>query len=419
MNIKKEVKNLPDKPGVYQFFDGSGKLLYVGKSISLKKRVSSYFSNINLGPKTSALVSNIKKIKFIKVFSEFEALLLESELIRKNLPFYNIISKDDKSPIYIRITNTIIPLIEITRKPQDFKKDFIKGPFQSAKATKDILRSVRKIFPYCQHKNPKKPCLYVHLGLCPYPYASEVTRTNYLKDIAKIKSLLSGKNKSLLKKIQKEMDSFSKNLMFEDAQKVKKQIIKIQDLTTTYHAPADFLNSPNLVDDLAILRIKDLKQILNLKIIPKRIECYDISNIQGKLATGSMVVFINGQSAKDQYRRFKIKFLKTPNDYEMLKEVISRRFKNNWQKPNLIVIDGGKGQLSSVAQILQKYEISTPVISLAKREEEIFTLQNAESIKLPITSPARQLLQSIRDEAHRFAISYHRLLRSKALKLIT
>lgn len=411
--LKEIIKKLPQKPGIYKFFDINGNLLYVGKSISIKKRVSSYFTNKNLGPKTNELVKNVYDIKYIKVFSEFEALLLESDLIRRHQPFYNIIARDDKSPIYIKITSSKVPIIEITRKPENAKGIFLKGPFPSAKTTKEILMLIRKIFPYCQHKNPKKPCLFVHIGLCPYPYESEKSKLNYRKDISKIKKLLTNKSNILIRNLQKEMNLYSKNLLFEEAQKIKNQIQKLEYLEKTYYPPKDFLASPNLVDDLQLSRLVDLQKVLGLVKIPRRLECYDISNIQGKYATGSMVVFENGASAKDQYRRFKIKFLKTPNDFEMLKEVLARRFKNDWQAADLIIIDGGKGQLSSATAVAQKYNVKTPIISLAKRYEEIYTNQSSLPIKLSHTSPARQLVQAIRDEAHRFAITYHRLLRSK------
>lgn len=413
-SLKAKISRLPEDPGIYQFFDTKGVLLYVGKSVSIKKRVASYFSSKNLGPKTNQLVKNISDIKFIKVFSEFEALLLESDLIRHYKPFYNVIAKDDKSPIYIKITKSPIPLVEITRKPQDFKKDYIKGPFPSARVTKDILRYIRRIFPYCHHKNPKKPCLFVHLGLCPYPYGSDEAKLAYKKNITNIKKLLDGKSKLIIRNLTREMDGFSKSQKYEDAQKIKEQLLKLQYITTTYHTPRDFLERPTLVDDLTSARLKDLTKILNLPKSPRRMECYDISNISGKLATGSMVVFENGKPDKSKYRRFRIKMLNTPNDYEMIRQVLARRIKNNWPEPNLIIIDGGKGQLSAASQTLAKYNKDIPIVSLAKRLEEIYTLSAKTPISLPKESPGRQLVQAIRDEAHRFAISYHRKLRSYA-----
>lgn len=413
MNLKDKVNRLTGDPGIYKFYGQNGDLLYVGKSVSLKTRVSSYFSNKNMGPKTDALVSKIRDVKVIKVFSEFEALLLESELIRENKPFYNIISKDDKSPIYIKITNDPIPLITTARKEKKQKDTFLKGPFPSVKVTKQVLKQIRRIFPYCSHKNPKKPCLYVHLGLCPYPYQSIESKDQYLTNIAKIKKLLRGENKSLEKNLKAEMNMLSRSQKFEEAQLIKKQLDQIQYIYTSYRTPREFLEQPTLVDDLKALRVRDLQKVLNLKKVPRRIECYDISNISGTNATGSMVVFINGSPARDQYRRFKIKFTNTPNDFEMMKETLARRFKNDWPKPNLIVIDGGKGQLSAALEIQQKYKYDTYIVSLAKKIEDIFTPESKVSIKLPQNSPARLLLQSSRDEAHRFAITYHRHLRSK------
>ncbi len=236
----------------------------------------------------------------------------------------------------------------------------------------------------------------------------------YLKTIAKIKKLLSGKTKELTRDLKEEMITFSKEEKFERASVLKKQIENLESLTTTYHAPEEFLTNPTLVDDLALHKLTSLTSALGLQKPPKRIECYDISNISGKYATGSMVVFLNGQVAKDEYRRFKIKFTNSPNDFEMLSEVLTRRFKNDWPKPGLIIIDGGKGQLNVALSVLSRRKFKIPTISLAKRFEEIYTWDKVLPISLTKESPGRQLAQQIRDEAHRFAISYHRHLRSKA-----
>lgn len=412
-NLKSQISKLPEDPGIYKFFDEFGILLYVGKSVSIKKRVSSYFTQKNLGLKTDLLVSKIKKIEFIKVFSEFEALLLESELIRTHKPFFNIIAKDDKSPIYIKITGGPVPLISVTRYQKPQASVFLKGPFPSSKITKSILKNIRKIFPYCQHSRPQKPCLYVHLGLCPYPYAGDFSAEKYKKDIVKIKKLLSGQIKSLTRDLNIEMKNYSQKQEFEQAQALKLQIESLNYLTQKYRTAREFLEQPTLVDDLNLLRLKDFQKVLSLSKLPKRIECYDISNISGKNATGSLVVFTNGRPDKSQYRRFKIKSLDTPNDFVMLKEIIIRRLKNNWPIPNVMIIDGGKGQLNAAYSAIPKPKYTFKLVSLAKRLEEIYTLQNTSPIRLPKESPARQLAQAIRDEAHRFAITYHRKLRSK------
>lgn len=414
-SIKKQISSLPQEPGIYKFFDEDSNLIYVGKSVSIKKRVASYFSKSDLGPKTNQLVQKIRHIKHIKVTSEFEALLLEADLIRENKPFYNIEAKDDKSPIYIKVTSGSVPLIELERgKNLKKTRDFVKGPFPNVMTTKRILRSIRRIFPYCHHKNPKKPCLYVHLGLCPYPYGGESEKLEYKKTVQKIKNLLSGKGSQLVRELKTEMTNLAKVEKFEEANSIKKQLSEIEYLTTTYRTPREYLEQPTLVDDLALGRLKDLRSKLNLEKVPKRIECYDISNISGKYATGSMVVFIAGRPEKGEYRRFKIKFKNTPDDFEMIRETISRRFKNTWPLADLMIIDGGKGQLSSAVEMARKYDKTVQIISLAKKLEEIYLPEQPQPIRLPKESPARQLVQALRDEAHRFAITYHRLLRSKA-----
>lgn len=413
VNRKKITQKLPNSPGIYQFLDEKNTIIYIGKSVSIKKRVSSYFANKDLGPKTNLLVSKIAKVNCIKVFSEFEALLLESELIRTHQPFFNIIAKDDKSPLYIKITNDPIPLITLTRKETGTKGIFLKGPFPSSRVTRSILKNIRKIFPYCQHKRPKKPCLYVHLGLCPYPYASQQSIENYKEGIIKIKKLLSGKTKSLIFDLKQEMKDYSQNEEYEKAQITKKQIENLEYLENTYRTPREFLEQPTLVDDLNLLKLKDFQKVIKLKKIPKRIECYDISNISGKNAAGSMVVFTNGIADKSQYRKFKIRLSDTPNDYLMLQEVLSRRIKNGWLKADVIIIDGGRDQLNAALKIIKNSNYPTTVISLAKRFEEVYTEDEDLPIRLPKESPARQLAQAIRDEAHRFAVTYHRKLRSQ------
>ena len=412
IKLKRELKKIPHSPGIYQFLDKNSQIIYIGKAKSLKKRVLSYFLNKNLGPKTLLMVSRIANVKFIKVFSEFEALLLEAQLIKTYQPFFNTQAKDDKSPLYIKITNDEIPLILTARNQKATKGIFLKGPFPSAKVAKDVLKITRKIFPYCHHKNPKKPCLFVHLGLCPYPY-SRFAKEKYKSDITQIKKLLNGQTKILVKDLKMQMLQFSKLQLYEQASLVKNKIRQLEFLATTYHAPKEFLERPTLVDDISLAKLKELQKILKLKKTPRRIECYDVSNIGGKLATASMVVFENGRASKNHYRKFKIKFSAKPDDYQMLKETLTRRLGNDWQLPDLIIIDGGRGQLSAALTILNKFKLSIPVISLAKKREQIYTPDQVLPINLGSESLARQLVQETRDEAHRFAITYHRLLRSK------
>lgn len=414
-SLRSQIATLPNSPGIYEFYDKNRRILYVGKSVSIKSRVSSYFASKNLGPKTNLLVKNIASIKHIKVFSEFEALLLEAQLIRTRKPFFNIKARDDKIPIYIKISKGKVPLISTTRKETETQGIFLKGPFPSAKTTSEILRQVRRIFPYCHHQKPKKPCLYVHLGLCPYPWAQNHKNSKYQETVGKIKKLLSGNFGKLIHNLNSQMKKAAQDERFEEANIIKKQLEKLQLLRTSYHDPREFLERPTLVDDLIHAKVEQLTKVLNLKKPPKRIECYDISNLGGLLATGSMVVFTDGSPDKSQYRRFRIKFKESPDDYQMLDEVLGRRFKNAWPKPDLVIIDGGRGQLNVAASVLKSHKLNIPVISIAKRLEEIYTQAKSQKIALKNDNPARQLVQAIRDEAHRFAVNYHRLLRSKQL----
>lgn len=411
-SLKAKIKALPESPGIYKYFDQDGILIYVGKSVSIKNRVSSYFTSKDLGPKTNLLVKQTVDIKYIKVFSEFEALMLESELIRTHKPFFNSIAKDDKSPIYIKISYGAVPLISLSRKQKPGKGEYVKGPFPSVKVTKQILKHIRRIFPYCQHKNPRKPCLYVHLGLCPYPYAGEEAAETYRKNIKRIQLLLNGNLQTLQKDLVSQMKQFAKELDFEKASEYKKILENLVYLTQHFRDPKEFLMSPTLVDDFAQERLNELQQILNISEPLERIECYDISNTQGSNPTGSMVVFTNGFADKSQYKRFKVRSLDTPNDFLMMREILTRRFKNDWPKPNLIIIDGGRGQLEVGVEVLESFKLQIPIVGLAKRYEEIHLSGTKEPIKLTHASPARQLVEAIRDEAHRFAITYHRKLRS-------
>ncbi len=411
-SLKAKIKALPSSPGIYKYFNSEGNLIYVGKSVSIKKRVASYFSNKDLEPKTNLLVTQIADIKYIKVFSEFEALMLESALVRTHKPFFNSIARDDKSPIYIKISYGPIPLISLSRKLEEKKGEYVKGPFPSVKLTKQILKHVRRIFPYCQHKNPRKPCLYVHLGLCPYPYAGQEAAENYRKTIKRIKLLLNGQLQTLQKDLLQQMKAYSKAQDYEKASGYKKKLENLQYLTQHFRDPKEFLDTETLVDDFTQKRLDDLQQVLNIPEALDRIECYDISNIQGTNATGSMVVFTSGLADKSQYRRFKVRSLNTPNDFLMMKEVLTRRFKNDWPTPDLIIVDGGKGQLGIGVAVLESLSLKIPIVGLAKRYEEIHLPYIKEPIKLPQSSPARLLIESLRDEAHRFAITYHRKLRS-------
>lgn len=392
----------------------------MGKAINLRKRVSSYFLNKDLGEKTRALVSQIEKIKTISVNSEVESFLLEERLIKKYTPRYNINLKDGKSYPLLKITvKEKYPAVVVIRKKDDLKSLYF-GPYTSASSLRTVLKLLRKIFPYqsvVNHSN--RLCLYYHLGLCPCP--SVTKDENYKKTIKHIVKFLNGNTKQLVKDLGKERKDYSKSEDFENAAIIQKKIDAINLITSPFYKPFEYENNPNFKSDIRQAELNSLIEILNnnglfVKKLDK-IECYDISNISGTNSTASMVVLTNGEKDTSSYRRFKIRrfYNNKPNDFAMMQEVLERRLKHlEWQMPNLIVVDGGKGQVSSAKEVLDKLESDIPLIGLAKRDEIIIT-SNLEEIKLPKDSKALLTIMRIRDEAHRFAITYHKKLRSKSM----
>lgn len=411
---------MPQEPGVYQFLGNKNEILYVGKAKNLKNRVSSYFTNHSLHPRTQLLVSQIKKIKITIVESEFESLLLEAAYIKKYLPKYNAKLTDDKAYPLIRITTKYASPAVLTARRADDKSSIYFGPYPDVKAMRMVLRILRRIFPFQSVLNhPKRICLYHHLQLCPCPpmFTTEEQKKEYKRTLKHIMDFLDGNTKKVLGDLEKERDTFSKEEQYEKASHVQKQVDSIQIITHPTHKPFEYQTNPNLREDLRKKETDDLEEILKKNGVAvstlHRIECYDISNFQGKQATASMVVFTDGEKDSSQYRRFKMT-IPGPNDFAMMKEVLSRRLRHTeWEQPSLLIVDGGKGQISSAKKILEELHSSIPLIGLAKREETIITSDFRE-IKLPKRMPALQLMMRIRDEAHRFAITYHRKLRSKA-----
>jgi len=422
------LKSLPSKPGVYIFKNAKNKIIYIGKAKDIKKRASSYFVNKNrLDAKTIKLVENIVSLEYIIVDSEFEAFFLEANLIKKNRPFYNIKMSDDKNFPYIAISKKDTPYISIVRKKDKKNIDYF-GPYLETTSLKSVLRVLRRIFPFQSVKNhPKRKCLYFYLGLCPCIPALPDNYEHYILNVKRLKSFLRGNTTGVINSLKKEQKIKIKEEEFEKAAEIQKQIERINFITQKHYSPFHYENTPNFHSQMIEGEVKSLSDILkkyglDIKSL-KRIECYDISNIQGKLATGSMVVFINGEQSKKDYRKFKILTKDTPDDYVMHQEMMHRRLKHpEWGMPELIVIDGGKGQVSSVQKILRINQFDIPLIGLAKREEiiviPVHKFKNQYDfieVKLPKSTPGINLLRRIRDEAHRFAIEYHRLLRKKKM----
>lgn len=397
-------------------------MLYVGKAKNLKNRVSSYFLQKDLGEKTKNLVSQIKKIKIVVVESELESLLLEASLIKKYEPKYNVSLKDGKAYPLIRITmQHPFPAVLMARK-QDDPKSLYFGPYPNASAVKLVLKTLRRIFPYSSQINhPKRICLYHHLGLCPcIPALNDPEKSKeYKRNLKHIIGLLEGKKTNVVKELERERNQESTMQHFEQAHLLQKQINALSYVTSSVHKPFEYETNPNLRSDLREEEIQSLQTILKEHGIGtqrlERIECYDISNLATTNAVGSMVVFIDGEKDGSKYRRFKIRRVKGQNDFAMMQEVLQRRIKHlkDWGAPNLIIVDGGKGQISSASQALEENNIAIPLVGLAKREETIIT-SDFKEITLPKSSKALQLVMRIRDEAHRFALTYQRLLRSRS-----
>lgn len=397
----------------------------MGKAKNLKSRVSSYFqNNTNLGPKTSLLVSQINKIKIIIVNSEIEAFLLENKFIKKYKPKYNLKLTDGKEYLMVKITiKNKYPQVLTVRK-QDDNNALYFGPYPNAAgALRTVLKTIRKIFPYQSVVNhDKRVCLYNHLGLCPCPpvFSSIEFRKEYKKTIKHIADFLNGNSKKVIRDLKKERDLFSKNEEFEKANIIQNKITAIEQITNPVSITnLDLKVNPNFAEDLRKKEIDNLMSVLNRNdysiINLNRIECFDISNISGTNSVGSMVVFTNGEKNKKEYRKFKIQSLNTPNDFAMMEEVLKRRLNHKeWASPNLIIADGGKGQVSVVFKILKNLKLNIPIIGLAKKEETIIT-SNLKEISLPEDSDGLKLIMRIRDEAHRFAIAYHKKIRSKSL----
>ncbi len=391
--MKKEtIASLPSSCGVYVFRNTSGKVIYVGKAANIKRRVQSYF-RARSGIKIEKLVSEIDEVSFENTDTVIEALIKEAELIKKHRPEYNIKGKDDSSFLYVVITDEDYPRLLLSRGPSEEGVSF--GPFVSSSDIRQALRIIRKIFPFHTHTKSEikkgKPCLYYQIGLCPGVCAGKIDKISYMKDIRKIKLFFEGKKKVVIENLKKEMKKESKALRFEEAEKLMKKI-----------------NALLHVYDTALISGKDNET-------KGRIEGYDISNISGMFAVGSMVVFEDGVSKKSDYKKFKIRSSISKGDTAMIKEVIERRFNNDWPLPDLLLVDGGEGQVNVAKEVLYSKGISLPVAGIAKgkdRKKDRLLGDVPKGIN-------KKLLLSVRDEAHRFALKYHReTIRKSELKNI-
>ncbi|NLE64667.1 MAG: excinuclease ABC subunit UvrC [Elusimicrobia bacterium] len=408
-DLKNKIRSLPLTSGVYLMKDSDGKIIYIGKAVSLRRRVQSYFRGRAQNIKTDLLVSRIADIDVMGTQSEAEALILEAALVKQHLPKYNIELKDGKSYPFIEITAEEFPRVHVVRKTSitpGVKGVF--GPYTDARLIREALGLIRRIFPFrtCDPL-PEKTCLYHDIGLCSAPCVGKVQKTEYGRTIRHIAQILSGEKDDLYRELHEEMERLARARDFEAAARVRDQLRAIGAL---------YASSP---DVNYFKEAEQLERALGLPRSPQRIECFDISTIFGEHSVGSMVSFWNGRPDKKNYRRFRIREVQGLDDFRMIAEVVRRRYgrlkREGVPFPDLIVIDGGKGQLGAAVSELKALGAEIPVVSLAKREEEVFVPGRRKPVGFSRDSLALKLLQRARDEAHRFAVSYHRLLRSKKM----
>lgn len=414
---------LPPTPGVYIMKDVGGKILYIGKATSLRSRVSSYFVR-PADDRIAAMVQKIRSVDYQKTPTAVEALMLEANLIKKFQPPYNVLEKDDKSFLYLTFSREPYPrpvLIrghELARLP---KRQFLKvfGPYRSAAAVEGALDILRKVFPWttCQpaaagKPGRKRPCFYRHLGLCPGVCTGEISPTDYRKIIRGLMRFFDGKWAEVIRDTRAAMKKASAEERFEEAAALRSRLYQLQHIR-----------------DIAVLKREDARLDAAINIFG-RIEGYDISNIGGKEAVGSMVVFVDGRPKKSEYRKFAIKTVQGSNDTAMMEEVLRRRFGRwrlspngtvpsaamRWPKPDLILIDGGIGQMNAAKRALEAASLSIPLVAIAKgfdrkRDELVYDKSDYELARLVLAF--KPMLQHLRDEAHRFAITYHRRLRGR------
>lgn len=436
--LSKKLKELPAQPGVYFHKSTSGEIIYVGKAARLNNRVRQYFQKSRArDPKTEALVAEIVDTDWMVVDSELEALFLEAEMVRRYMPRYNVLLRDDKSMVYIRIDyDSDYPTVTTTRRPLDDGARYF-GPYLSALSVRQALKILRRIFPFAVSRThgQKRASLYYHIGLDPGLEDGRTKLEDYRANLRRLMAVIEGKKLSIERELEKDMKRKAKAQDFEGAAQARNQLFSLQRLSKqVIFSDKEFLD---ISKDHALAELVDL---LGLDKFPARIEGYDISHMQGSDVVASMVVFSNGVSNKGEYRKFKTRKDQN-NDFYNMNETIKRRLseknRNAWGLPSLVIIDGGKGQLDAAIKARDEMGCpQIPFIGLAKREEQIVIQSNKSQVYLkenilhkmggfiteskdfllvniPHNTNLIKLLQRIRDESHRFAVSYHSVLKQK------
>jgi excinuclease ABC subunit C len=433
LKIKIKQKKLPDEPGVYFFYDEQGGLLYIGKATSLKRRVGSYFTKAH-DHRIAEMVGHISGIDYMVTPTVIEALVLEANQIKAHKPKYNVLQRDDKSFLYLVVTNEDFPRPVLMRghelkrlgvnpfRPTLTKKSqekFLRvfGPYTNGPALRKAMDLVRRFVPWSECQPPEdtgrtRSCFNAHIGKCPGVCSGSITREQYRRVMKQFVLFFEGKKKQMMREMKKEMTRAAGELRFEDATRYRRNLFAlehIQDIALISKSDVDVPYVKTSSDDVIDLE--------------GRIEAYDISNISGTSAVGSMVVFEEGRPIKNKYRKFKIKSVKGANDVAMMEEVMRRRLRRAllypkaWPLPELMVIDGGKPQVNRVQRVLDEEGVAIPIVGIAKgfdrrQDRLVFDRENDELTR--VAKRGKELFQKARDEAHRFAVSYHRTLRRKS-----
>lgn len=417
--IKKKLGNTPDIPGVYLMKNRDGAVIYVGKAISLKKRIGSYFRAGGNNTKNLILSASINDFEFIPVASEAEALILENNLIKKYQPKYNTNLKDDKSYPTVKISRGRFPSIRIVREAKDGTSLYF-GPFTNVDLVKGVVKFIRRYYPvrncrYDLDRMKVRLCTQYHIHRCSGPCEGKISEKEYGDIVRGMISFWEGDYGKFKKELEKQLSGEIKSLQFEKAQEIKNRLFMLEAMEKRFP----------LRDEMSLVSygesnvLENLKKILHLDKIPYRIEGYDVSNVSGAHSTASRVSFKGGVKDSDSYRKYRIKYKEGIDDCRMLEEVLTRRFDSEDERkelPDLILVDGGKGQLNAAVKTLKKMKIDVPVISLAKRNEDVYLSGRKDFLRLKADSPELHLLQAIRNEAHRFAVSYHRNLRKRSYR---
>lgn len=412
MDIKEKIKKLPRAPGVYIMRGADSEVLYVGKARDLRKRVSSYFRpNQRHSARIKLMVGKVRDIAHLPTATEAEALIYENGLIKELKPRYNVALRDDKSYPMLKLTmNEKFPRLFVTRQRRQDGALYY-GPYSDAGLLKKSLEMLRQIFSLrsCSTMG-KRPCLNFHINQCLAPCGGHIDDKSYMELVEEIKLFLNGRRSELLKRVTGKMAEASHEERFEDAAFLRSRLEALSHLKekAVGYGPAG--------------EAEELRAVIGMAARPETIEAFDVSNIMGESAVGSMVLFFKGKPRKGLYRKFKIKAVSGIDDYAMIREVVRRRYgrvlEEKGDLPDLVVIDGGKGHLAAASEELAKLGIpELPVIGIAKEFERIFVKGQKDPVVLPGESKALHLVQRIRDEAHRFAIAYHKRLKSKRVGL--